>query len=60
MRGETRVKILTGKYAGAVGVVVEWRENGAVQVRISGMVSGEPVDGEFWMKKSQLEVLPHA
>lgn len=59
MRGETRVKILSGKYAGAVGMVVEWREAGAVLVRISGMVNGEPVDGDFWLKKSQLEVLPH-
>lgn len=59
MRSDTRVKILTGKYAGAVGVVIEWRENGAVHVRISGLVNGEPVDGDIWFKKSQLEVLPH-
>lgn len=57
MNGQT-VKILTGKYQGGAGVVLEDREEtGMVKVSISGFINGEPVNGEFWLKKSQVELL---
>lgn len=51
------VKILTGKYAGLVGVVEEVRENGQVRVNIQGVANGQPINALVWLKAAQLEVI---
>lgn len=58
MRVHERVRIKSGKWAGAVGVVVNKRpETGMVKVRVSGVLGGEPVHDVQWYKAAALEVV---
>lgn len=54
------MRITSGKYAEAVGSVVEVREQtGAVRVLIEGVHGGVPIKAEPWLKIAQLEVVAH-
>lgn len=52
------VKILGGKWAGAVGTVEDTRaETSMVKVLIEGVFNSEPLSHCAWFKASSLEVL---
>jgi len=49
-------RIVTGKYAGLMGSVIEHREETEmVKVKIEGLHQGEEINVEPWMKEIQVE-----
>lgn len=56
-KGLQAVKILTGKYATAVGTVLDARDQTMmVKVSIQGVINDVVVDEVVWLKYSQVEV----
>lgn len=49
------VRVLSGKWAGAVGTVEEVTDQ-RVRVHIAGIFNGEPVDVRTWLARKALEV----
>ncbi|MEH0165584.1 KOW motif-containing protein [Roseateles microcysteis] len=56
-RPHEAVKVRSGKYQGLVGTVVDVRPS-SVQVHIAGVVDGESIDAQPWLKPAQLEHAP--
>lgn len=58
MKVHSTVRVVGGKYAGLVGVVVAVKgDTGMIRVEIKGAFNGEDVDISPWMKPASLEVV---
>jgi transcription antitermination factor NusG len=56
--GNQAIKILSGKFETAVGMVLESRdETEMVKTSIQGLINDVPVDAVVWLKYSQVEAL---